>query len=193
MSDLLVQQTLRPFPIKTESNLLKLLKNEKSIKENNKEEDIINNSNSDFFHSDIYRLNNKKQKKSILRKCINSTENILHSNDENKAKNINEKIELNRDSSKIDDLDIMNIVMGKLNLDENNGKTKSKFDFANMNNDDDNEINKQNGIFKSKADYSNIFENDITKNSNNNIMIKEEMNNINQGFIYFYLISEKEA
>ena len=43
MSDLLVQQTLRPFPIKTESNLLKLLKNEKSIKENNKEEDIINN------------------------------------------------------------------------------------------------------------------------------------------------------
>ena len=117
----------------------------------------------------------------------------MHSNDENKAKNINEKIELNRDSSKIDDLDIMNIVMGKLNLDENNGKTKSKFDFANMNNDDDNEINKQNGIFKSKADYSNIFENDITKNSNNNIMIKEEMNNINQGFIYFYLISEKEA
>jgi len=179
MSDLLYDQSLKPFPIKVESNLLKLLMTEKPIKENNKEKDIINNFDSDFSNSDIY-FNNKKEKQSIIRKYINSTKNVLNSNDENKTKSINETIELNRDFSKVDEEDIINIVMSKLNLDKNDGKVKSKFDFANMNNEDDNKINR---IFKNKIDNSNILENYEKQNSyNSNIMINEEKNSINQGF-----------
>ena len=174
MSDLLAYQTLRPFPIATESNLLKLLKKERPNKENNKQSDIINNFDSNFSHYNIC-YNIKKQKQSILKKYINSTKNVLNSNDENKTKN--EIIEPKKDFPKMNDL-----IMSKLILDGNDGKAKSKFDFANIICDDDNEINEKNGNFKNKTDYSNSLENDTTQNSYNcNILINEEMNNINQG------------
>ena len=184
MSYLLSHQSSNPFSLKHESNVLKLLMKEKDIKENNKEDDIINNFNSDFFHSDNYFFNNKKQRQSISSKCL-YTKNSFNSIEENKSKDTNEIVELNRDISKMDDLDIINKIMSKLYLDENGPKTKSKFDFANINNDDNCETNKKSEVLKNQIDYVNNLENVADQNYyNSNIMINKEMNYINQGFKY---------
>ena len=83
-----------------------MVKKERQNKENNKQSDIINNFDSNFSHYSIY-YNIKKQKQSILKKCINSTKNVLNSNDENKTKN--EIIEPKKDFPKMNDL-----IMSKL-------------------------------------------------------------------------------
>ena len=135
------------FSIKNESFI-----SEKSpinnIKEKFEDDDIINNS--DFLSSYNYYIyyNNNSQKKSNLPKPTYSPKNQSNLIKENEEKQ-EQKNDINND------FDIISKVMNNLNLDINDNK-KSKFDFAQPKNDNQNSESKLDNDILLNNDFSNL-------------------------------------